>query len=190
MRSKPIPLVLLTLSLMACSSGPGDDGAGPGPDNLTGPTAASATGSTAEVGPPLDVAQTTASTGIATLALSGDLTGSYTLDSFNGPALVGPPPGGPFSVNWVSVDEINARLTVGGDPFVGEAETTATLGLSFYAPVPPDGNAHFTSVAGECTLTIGTMEAATLSGSFECTALPSDDGAFTVDASGTFQTAP
>jgi len=46
--------------------------------------------------------------------------------------------------------------------------------------------AFFTSVRDECTITIDTVEANSIAGSFACSGLTNSDGTATADASGRF----
>jgi len=89
-----------------------------------------------------------------------------------------------MAVVWTAGGTDSTTLALGGLSFTGTQPTAATLSLTLN--VQTGGRIFtFTSVAGECSVTIGLASADQLSGAFACSDLAGTDGAV-VDASGSF----
>jgi len=120
-------------------------------------------------------------TGDATVDLSGKLTGSYLLAGASG---TGPASNGRISVTWT--DAAGASLVLAGPASSGTRTTDPTFTLSWSLMVE-GAPVTFTSDAGECTVGMA-VQPRTVSGSFVCKKLQSDDGSQTVDLRGTYRT--
>jgi hypothetical protein len=172
---------LLTLLMAACTAtgighGPSDTVSPPPPDGAS-PTPTVSPTPSGSPGPesPLVV-------GVATVALSGDVTMSIGLPSIESPAVWAPPPA-PMDITW-SGGTVQ-QLHLSGTSFVSLAPTSADKALSFTVQ-GPDGPIEFSSTAGECSVTITPALADNMGGVFSCTLLTDVGGAVTVDARGTF----
>ena len=77
------------------------------------------------------------------------------------------------------------ELGLAGTSFLSRAETAADRALTFTV-VGPDGPVEFTSLAGECSVTITPALPDNMGGVFTCTALVDVGGVTTVDARGIF----
>lgn len=120
--------------------------------------------------------------GVATLALSGDLTLAVTLPTLGTPSVWAPPPA-PMDLRWEGSAGQGLGLT--GTSFLSRAETSPDRTLSFTV----DGSAgavEFSSSAGQCSVTITPALLDNMGGLFTCTALTDAEGTVTVDARGTF----
>jgi hypothetical protein len=143
-----------------------------------GQTPASLAASASPTVPP--VAVVLPPTGDATLVLTGGVQGSYT---FTGGARDAQK-GSAFSAIWT--DPTQSTLALEAKVDRGTRTTEDNLVLRFTVIV--DGAAlTFTSKAGECTVGMG-VQPTTVSGSFTCKKLPSDDGTLKVEATGTYRT--
>lgn len=120
--------------------------------------------------------------GAATLSLSGDLTMDVPFSSITLPAVWAPPPA-PMDITWHGPSTQELRLS--GTSFVSRAETTPDHALSFTV-TGPDGPVVFTSIAGECSVTITPALPDNVGGVFTCTLLTDVEGVTTVDARGVF----
>lgn len=144
-----------------------------------GKPAPSAAGAVASPGAPT-VAPIAVDPGAATLVLSGAVTGSYTFIGNAGQ----PVAGGSVTASWV--DTLQNVLTLDGRVDRGTRTTDAGLVLTWGLMV--DGKlVTFTSKAGECTIGM-TSAPKSVSGSFACRKIKSDDGKLTVGATGTYRT--
>lgn len=156
-------LVLLVLSLLL--------GGGPS----AGPGAADASPSA-----PALVA-TAPPAGSASVAVTGKLVGTHELIGATGS---GPAVGSRIDATWSSAD--GATLGLSGAASAGTRTTDATFVLTLTVLV--DGApVTFTSDAGECTVGMA-VQPKSVTGSFVCKKLKSDDGKQTVDARGTYRT--
>jgi len=120
--------------------------------------------------------------GTATLSVSGDLTMNVPFASIATPAVWSPPPA-PMDITWQGLTTQILRLS--GTSFVSRAETSSDRVLSFTVP-GPDGPVAFSSIAGECSVTITPALPDNVGGVFTCTQLTDIEGATTVDARGVF----
>jgi hypothetical protein len=119
-------------------------------------------------------------TGDATLVLSGAAQGSYT---FGGGARDAAKSAA-FSATWTDAAQNSLAL----DAKVDRGTRTTDDGLVLRLTVAIEGTpVTFTSKAGECTIGMG-IQPTTVSGSFTCKKLKSDDGTLTVEATGTYRT--
>jgi hypothetical protein len=123
-------------------------------------------------------------TGVAILAVFGDLTTNVRFTLVATPAVWAPPPA-PVDITWQ--DASGQELHLSGTSFVSRAETSADHVLSFTV-AGPDGPVQFTSAAGECTVTITPALPDNMGGVFTCTLLTDVEGVTTVDARGDFST--
>ena len=121
-------------------------------------------------------------TGTATLTLSGDLTMTVPFASIATPAVWAPPPA-PMDIAWIGPSTEELRLS--GTSFVSRAATSPDRELSFTV-TGSGGPVVFSSIAGECTVTITPALPTTMGGLFNCTLLTDVEGAVTVDARGVF----
>lgn len=193
-------LALAAVALTACSEDeapppvipssafPDDTGALPATTGATG-----STGTTTPTGPTQATgALPTGATGVPTtgnltsgqaaVSVSGDVNASKTMSKlFAG--VYAPPPGG-MAVVWTAGGADSTTLALGGLSFTGTQPTAATLSLTLN--VQTGGRIFtFTSVAGECSVTIGVASASELSGAFTCSDLTGSGGEV-VDTSGSF----
>jgi hypothetical protein len=120
--------------------------------------------------------------GAATLSLSGDLTMDVPFASIATPAVWAPPPA-PMDITWEGPSRQEFRLS--GTSFVSRAVTTPERALSFTV-TGPDGRVVFSSIAGECSVTITPALPDNMGGVFTCTHITDVDGVTSVDARGTF----
>jgi hypothetical protein len=119
-------------------------------------------------------------TGDASLVLTGSVQGSY---SFTGGARDAVKAGA-FSATWIDTTQDTLAL----DAKVDRGTRTTDAGLVLRVTVVLNGTAvTFTSKKGECTIGMG-VQPTSVSGSFTCKKLKSDDGKLTVGASGTYRT--
>lgn len=118
--------------------------------------------------------------GSATLVLTGSIDGTY---AFTGNALQ-PVAGTAVAATWA--DTLQNVLTLDGPVDRGTRTTDAGLVLTWGLVI--DGKlVTFTSKDGECTIGMA-ANPKTVSGSFACRKIKSDDGKLTVGASGTYRT--
>lgn len=119
-------------------------------------------------------------TGDATLVLTGAVNGTYT---FGGGA-IDAARAVTFSATWSDAAQDTLSLEAKVDR--GTRTTDASLVLRMTVMV---GGAPvtFTSKSGECTVGMG-VQPTTVTGSFSCRKLKSDDGKLVVDARGTYRT--
>ena len=144
-----------------------------------GKPAPSAAGAVASPGAPT-VAPIAVDPGSATLVLTGAVTGTYTFIGNAGQ----PVAGSSVTASWV--DTLQNVLTLDGRVDRGTRMTDAGLVLTWGLMV--DGKlVTFTSKAGECTIGMASSPKS-VSGSFACRKIRSDDGKLTVGASGTYRT--
>jgi hypothetical protein len=139
----------------------------------------SATPTPAETGSPAPASPL--STGVATLALSGDLTQTVTLPNLATPAVWAPPPA-PMDIAWTGGGR---EFRLSGTSFVSLAVTSADHVLSF-TMLGPDGPLEFSSADGGCSITITPALPDNVGGVFVCDAITDAGGGTTVDARGTF----
>ena len=119
-------------------------------------------------------------TGDATLVLTGGVEGNYL---FGGGARDAQKATS-FSANWSDA----AQNTLALDAKVDRGTRTTDDDLVLRFTVVVEGTAvTFTSKAGECTIGMG-LQPTTVSGSFTCKKLASDDGTLTIGATGTYRT--
>ena len=169
---------LLVLLAAACSEtgiGHGQSISPPPSDDSPSPTVSPTPASSPGPASPL-------ATGAATLSLSGELSMSVPFASIASPAVWAPPPA-PMDITWQGPTTQLLRLS--GTSFVSRAETSSDRTLSFTVP-GPDGPVAFSSLAGECSVTITPALPDNMGGVFTCTLLTDVEGATTVDARGVF----
>jgi hypothetical protein len=172
---------LLAILTAACSTtgighGPSVSLPPPPPEDIS-PSATLSPTPTGSPGPesPLRV-------GSATVTLSGDLTLDLSLSSIETPAVWAPPPA-PMDITWLGgADE---QLHLSGMSFVSLTETGPDRTLSFTVP-GPGGPVEFSSIAGECSVTVTPALPDDMAGVFICTLLTDVEGVTTVDARGNF----
>lgn len=156
-----VGVVLLAVSILGGGGKPG------------GVSAASASPSA----PPLVVV---AEPGAATLVLTGSLDATYTFTGNAGE----PVAGNTVAASWS--DSLQNVLTLDGPLDRGTRTTDAGLVLTWGLMV--DGTlVTFTSRDGECTIGMA-ANPKNVSGSFACRKIKSDDGKYTVGASGSYRT--
>lgn len=120
--------------------------------------------------------------GVATVTLSGDLILDVRFARVATPAVWAPPPA-PMDITWQGASGQELRLS--GTSFVSLAETSVDRALSFTVG-GPDGPVEFSSVAGECSITITPALPDNMGGVFRCPLLTDVEGVTTVDARGIF----
>jgi hypothetical protein len=148
---------------------------GTGPtDTLSGPTGALPSPSTGSG---------TLTQGRATIRFTGDVQARATLTNLL-TGVVSPPPGG-FAVVWTAGGTNATTLGLGGGTAIGTQPTSPTLVLSLVAQTDA-GVFSWTSIEGECDVTIATATATRFAGSLTCDGLASGDDTV-VDVSATFQ---
>jgi hypothetical protein len=178
-RRTPLLGVLLVVLMAACStSGVGHGiSVSPPPPDESSPSPTPSPTPTGSPGPesPLE-------TGVATLTLSGDLTMNVSFASIATPAVWAPPPA-PMDITWNGPSAQQLRLS--GVSFVSRATTSSDHALSFTV-TGPDGPVEFSSIAGECAVTITPALPSNMGGVFTCTLLNDAEGVTTVDARGVF----
>jgi hypothetical protein len=119
-------------------------------------------------------------TGDASLVLTGAVQGTY---AFTGGARDAVKAAA-FSATWTDPTQDTLAL----EAKVDRGTRTTDGGLVLRLTVMVNGVAvAFTSKAGECTIGMG-IQPTTVSGSFTCKKLKSDDGKLTIGASGTYRT--
>jgi hypothetical protein len=188
--------------LVACGGGGGQGLQSLGPPPKASPTGnASPAGATGE-GSPTAATGTTGTTingsggpvpttspgitgsvtsGNATIAVSGGLATTQPTLPLSSPAVYAPPPGA-FALSWTAA---GAGFALGGTSFVGTHATSADLRLTFFVHTA-SGMASFRSTDGACQVTVTQAEATAFAGTFSCTAVTDGNGAFVVDAQGSF----
>jgi hypothetical protein len=118
--------------------------------------------------------------GNATLILTGSVKGTFTMTGTAGQ----PVAGNMVGATWA--DTLQNVLTLNGKLDRGTRTTDASLVLTWGLTV--DGKlVTFSSKAGECTIGMA-QNTKSVTGSFACRKLKSDDGKLTVEASGTYRT--
>lgn len=118
--------------------------------------------------------------GSATLVLTGSLDATYALTGVAGQ----PMPAKAVAATWV--DTLQNVLTLDGQVDRGTRTTDAGLVLTWSLLV--DGKlVTFTSEDGECTIGMA-INPKYVSGTFACRKIKSDDGKYTVGATGTYRT--
>ena len=122
------------------------------------------------------------SSGQITVQVSGDIDTQTTLTQLIS-AVYSAPPGG-MALVWTGEGTNPSTVGLGGTSFVGTRPTSPTLILTLVAI--GDTSESFTSIDGECMVTIDTAGPTDVAGSFTCRALKSTSGAV-VDVSGAFQ---
>jgi hypothetical protein len=168
-------LAVLTAACSATGIGHGPSVSPPPTDGSPSPTLSPSP--TASPGPASPL-----TTGSATLSLSGDLSMDVPFASIATPAVWAPPPA-PMDITWQGTSGQQLRLS--GTSFLSRAETSADRAFSFTV-AGPDGSVVFSSVAGECNVTITPALPDNVGGIFTCTLLTDVEGVTTVDARGTF----
>lgn len=159
-----VGLVLLVLSVVLSAGGP----AGLGAANAS-PSA------------PAFVATAPPPAGNASVDVTGKLAGLHELTGVTG---AGPAVGTRIDATWSST--AGATLSLSGAASPGTRTTDPTFVLTWTLLV--DGEAiTFTSDSGECTVGMA-VQPKTVSGSFVCKKLRSDDGKQTINARGTYRT--
>lgn len=144
-----------------------------------GKPAPSAAGAVASPGAPT-VTPTAADPGSATLVLTGAVKGTYTFSGNAGQPVAG------STVTAAWVDTLQNVLTLDGRVDRGTRMTDAGLVLTWGLIL--DGKlVTFTSKAGECTIGMASTPKS-VTGSFSCRRIKSDDGKLTVGATGTYRT--
>jgi hypothetical protein len=119
--------------------------------------------------------------GDATVEVSGKMTGEFTLTGATG---TGPPSAGRIAVTWM--DSTGSSLAMAGPASPGTRTTDAAFSITWTTLV--DGTPRtFTSATGECTVGMA-LQPKTVTGSFVCKKLKSDDGKLTIDVRGTYRT--
>lgn len=172
---------LFTVLTAACTA----TGIGHGPSDTVSPSPQDGASPTPTVSPTPSGSpgpESPLTVGVATVALSGDVTMSIGLSSIETPAVWAPPPA-PMDITW-SGGAVQ-QLHLSGTSFVSLAPTSADQALSFTVQ-SPDGPIEFSSTAGECSVTITPALADNMGGVFSCTLLTDVGGTVTVDARGTF----
>jgi hypothetical protein len=169
---------LLTVLTAACST----TGVGHGPSVSPPPNDVSPppTGSPSPTGSPGP--ENALDAGVATITLSGDLTLDVRLATFATPAVWAPPPA-PMDITWQGTR--GQELHLAGTSFVSRSETRADRAMSFTV-AGPNGPVEFSSIAGECSVTITPALPDNMGGVFTCTLLTDVEGLTTVDARGVF----
>lgn len=149
-----------------------------GPSGGTGSTGTLPTGPTAtppELEGPME-------TGVATVTVSGGVNANKTMpELFTG--VYSPPPGG-LALVWTAGGTDSTTLALGGLSFTGTQPTAPTLSLTLNVQTRARIFVY-TSVAGECSVTIGVASDDELAGAFTCSDLAGSEGEV-VDATGTF----
>lgn len=144
-----------------------------------GKPAPSAAGAVASPGAPT-IAPVAVDPGAATLVLTGGVKGTFTFTGNPGQ----PVAGSAVTASWV--DTLQNVLTLDGPVDRGTRMTDAGLVLTWGLML--DGKlVTFTSKAGECTIGMASTPKS-VTGSFACKKLKSDDGKLTVGAAGTYRT--
>jgi hypothetical protein len=205
-RSAALVLAIVVAALAAaCSSDPETPPPSPSPFFTTGPSGASATGTsgtptgTTATGPlpPPGPSGTTGSLptsspgsgtgnidrGSLTIRTSGAIRVTRTLKDMIS-TVYGAPPSG-MALVWTAGGVDPSTVGFGGLSFTGTEPTSPTLIVTMTVPTRDGGFESFTSQNGECNVTISTATADALRGAFRCSSLSS--GSATIDAVGSFQ---
>ena len=119
-------------------------------------------------------------TGDATLVLTGAVQGTYTLAGGARDAAKA----NAFTANWTDTTQDALALEAKVDRGTRTTDVALVLRLSVVVNGVP---VTFTSTKGECTIGMG-VQPTTVSGSFSCKKLKSDDGKLTIGATGTYRT--
>jgi hypothetical protein len=185
-------LLLGSAAPAACSGDPAPPVRSPSP--FFGPTGATDVGVTgggttgAGASGPAGGTRATGTTGSLSrgsisLRVSGDIRLERTLRELVS-AVYSPPPGG-VALVWTAGGTDPSTVGLGGASFVGSHPTAPALTLTITVPSPRGGFETFTSLGGECTVTLDRATASAISGSFRCDDLGSATGA-TVGVTATF----
>jgi hypothetical protein len=130
---------------------------------------------------PSPVAPVVAPPGAATLTLTGDVTGEYSLTGSTG---TGRPADDHLDSSWSDTTGTSLALT----GRAGSGTRTTAEGLVLTLTVLVNGSpVTFTSEDGECTVGMA-VQPTTVRGSYVCKDLTSADGKLVVKATGTYQT--
>jgi hypothetical protein len=172
-------LLAVTAACSTTGFGQGPSISPPPPDDVS-PSATPSPSPTGSPGP-----ESPLRTGIATVALSGDLALQTSFSTIEVPAVWAPPPA-PVDITWLGTG--GQRLNLTGTSFLSREETSADRTLSFTI-TGPDGPVAFSSAAGECSITITPALPDNMGGVFTCTLLVDVEGVTTVDARGVFSAA-
>lgn len=156
-------------------------------DPVTGPTGVS-TGPTGSASGPTGALPSPGGTGDLTeghldLRVTGDVRAQATLPNLI-TGFVSPPPAG-FAVVWTAGGADATTVGLGGAATVGTQPTSPTLVVTITVQTPTD-LFSWTSMDGECEVTIASASTARFAGSFTCADLRAV-GAGVVDVSGTFE---
>jgi hypothetical protein len=151
-------------------------GVSPPPPNVT-PSLPPSPSPTASPGPASPLVA-----GTASLSLSGDVTRTVVLATLGAPAVWAPPPA-PMDLTWVG--PAGEQLRLAGTSFLSLVRTGAehTLSLTINGT---EGPLQFSSIAGECSVTINPALPDNMGGIFTCTGLIEAAGTTRVDARGVF----
>lgn len=148
------------------------------------PTGGTGTSITGSGGPePTTSPVVTGSVGVgnASITVAGDLQTSQPTLPLMIPAVYSPPPG-TFTLGWTTAA---AGLALGGTSFIGTAETSAALRLTFFVH-SASGTASFVSEDGGCDVTVTTAAVTAFDGTFSCVGVTDVTGSVVVDVQGTF----
>ena len=121
-------------------------------------------------------------TGAASVTTTGAITTSASYPTLASPAIWTPPPGG-IALNWTGAGDLSLGLS--GASFTSQQPTAPARVLQFSVR-GAEGAVVFRSTAGECLVTITPALPDQMGGTFLCTGIPSEDGAVTVNAQGSF----
>ena len=146
--------------------------------------ATGATGSTGVLPTTSPAAGTgTLAAGEITLRVSGDVEADKTLTELI-TAVFAPPPGG-LALVWTAGGTDASTVGIGGVSFTGTKPTSPTLSLTLVAQTPV-GISTFSSIDGECDVTMDVAAEDEVSGGFTCDGLVSGSGEV-VDVSASFE---
>ncbi len=125
--------------------------------------------------------------GTANVKLTGGYDLSYVARFLTGATASG---GTAMSIQYGNVQTgaltYQGPATVGSYPTTRTATAITTLGLTAVLPSGPKPSDSFSSVNGECTVTITKSDATGGQATFTCTGLKNQDGSVTVDATGSW----
>lgn len=124
----------------------------------------------------------TLNVGTATVSTTGALNATATYATLFTPGIWTLPPGA-IALSWRGKGQ--QHLSIAGPSFTAQLPTDVDRVLEFSLP-GPDGVLTFRSSGGECLITISPALADQMGGSFTCQSVVSGDGAFTVNAQGSF----